>query len=352
MKKIALCFLFASGVCFSFAQSATHKVMKGETLYAIAKKYGVKVEQLVKVNKIGEDLKVKPGQVLTIPNAKTATAKPVATPVVKTEPASPNPAASKPAAKPLEVGNTVRNSSELSTENIITHEVKKGETAYSIARNYGIKVSTLRELNGLNDSLKVKVGQKILVRLPDQQAMYNKPVAPVITEKSDKSNPVAFTPPTDVVVEKKEPVKAAESVKEVVSETSGFSIEARDKAIKEQEKLASKPAEPVNPDDYEAVYNSYAATGKGRRIIRGLGSFLSADSPGNQFLALYNYAEVGAVVKITNLMSKKTIYVKVIGRVPATDAQNEIVLKVSAQAADVLKVSEEKFLVEVAAYNN
>ncbi|NPA57758.1 MAG: transglycosylase SLT domain-containing protein [Aquificae bacterium] len=43
-----------------------HKVKKGETLYRIAKKYGVSVDKLKKVNKIRGNL-IKPGMVLKIP---------------------------------------------------------------------------------------------------------------------------------------------------------------------------------------------------------------------------------------------------------------------------------------------
>ncbi|MBK3333055.1 transglycosylase SLT domain-containing protein [Persephonella atlantica] len=43
-----------------------HYVKKGETLYRIAKKYGVSVEEIVKMNKIRDNL-IKPGMVLKIP---------------------------------------------------------------------------------------------------------------------------------------------------------------------------------------------------------------------------------------------------------------------------------------------
>ncbi|MDQ7055299.1 MAG: transglycosylase SLT domain-containing protein [Persephonella sp.] len=43
-----------------------HYVKKGETLYRIAKRYGVTVEEIVKLNKIRDNL-IKPGMVLKIP---------------------------------------------------------------------------------------------------------------------------------------------------------------------------------------------------------------------------------------------------------------------------------------------
>lgn len=42
----------------------THKVTKGDTLYSIAQRYGVSVEQLCKINRIGKNKHIRPGQVL------------------------------------------------------------------------------------------------------------------------------------------------------------------------------------------------------------------------------------------------------------------------------------------------
>ena len=41
-----------------------HKVTKGETLFSIAKKHGMSVDQLCKVNRIGKKAKIRPGQIL------------------------------------------------------------------------------------------------------------------------------------------------------------------------------------------------------------------------------------------------------------------------------------------------
>ncbi len=41
-----------------------HKVAKGETLFSIAKKHGMTVDQLCKVNRLGKKTKIRPGQIL------------------------------------------------------------------------------------------------------------------------------------------------------------------------------------------------------------------------------------------------------------------------------------------------
>src|ERR671918_1500933 len=55
-------------------------------------------------------------------------------------------------------------SRETHSTQMVTHEVQRGETIFSIARRYGQKVRSLMELNGLTDS-RLRVGQKLMVIL-------------------------------------------------------------------------------------------------------------------------------------------------------------------------------------------
>ena len=48
-----------------------------------------------------------------------------------------------------------------------THTVQKGETLYSIIRQYGLTVNELRQLNGLNETSVLKVGQVLKVSAPE-----------------------------------------------------------------------------------------------------------------------------------------------------------------------------------------
>ena len=47
---------------------------------------------------------------------------------------------------------------------VVTHEVKKGETLFSIARHYSQEVKSLMELNGLT-SARLRIGQKLMILL-------------------------------------------------------------------------------------------------------------------------------------------------------------------------------------------
>jgi len=93
-----------------------YKVKKGDTLYRIARNYGVSVKQIKQANGLRVS-DIKPGDRIVVP---------------------------------------IRNN------NLITHKVRKGENLYRISRRYGVSVKDIRRLNNLSGSF-VKVGQKLKV---------------------------------------------------------------------------------------------------------------------------------------------------------------------------------------------
>lgn len=108
-----------------------HTVVSGETLYRISKDYGVTAEQIVQLNPGLSADNLKAGSVIRIPST----------------------------------GIPSKNSSGQTRE----HKVKKGETQWSIARDYGI---TVEELKAVNPEMSVegyqlKKGRKILIPAPN-----------------------------------------------------------------------------------------------------------------------------------------------------------------------------------------
>lgn len=104
-----------------------HTVEKGQTLFAIAKFYKIEVNDLVIENPEAID-GLKPGQVLKIPIQKKKAVK----------------------------------SEAVDTSNCIVHIVEKGQTLYSITKQYNVTDDVLKKINPelLNG---LKTGQKILI---------------------------------------------------------------------------------------------------------------------------------------------------------------------------------------------
>jgi membrane-bound lytic murein transglycosylase D len=101
-----------------------HTVAPGETLYAIAKRYQLNVNDLATWNNVNLSGGIKPGQVLTL------------IPKTVTEEAKPNEA--------------------------LLHTVKTSDTLYSIAREYGVTIKELMDWNQKKD-FNLTIGEKLRI---------------------------------------------------------------------------------------------------------------------------------------------------------------------------------------------
>jgi LysM repeat protein len=123
--------------------SRTYEIKAGDNLTRIAASQGVTVAELQFVNSARELAVLRPGQTINVPARKT----PVR-PIVVEPPASSAPRISAPASGK-------------------TYEVKKGDTATSIAKQFGVTVDELLKLNKVSDPKKLQLGQAL--KLPSKK---------------------------------------------------------------------------------------------------------------------------------------------------------------------------------------
>lgn len=102
----------------------TYTIKAGDTLYSIAKKYGVTVQDIVTANKLANANMIKVGQVIKIPGKTSA---------APTQPTT------------------------------VKYTVKAGDTVYSIAKKYGTTVQKIASANKLNAAYLIKVGQVLTI---------------------------------------------------------------------------------------------------------------------------------------------------------------------------------------------
>ncbi|NUM56684.1 MAG: LysM peptidoglycan-binding domain-containing protein [Candidatus Hydrogenedentes bacterium] len=130
-------------------EPATHVVAKGETLGVIARKYDVRVSDIKDSNNLTSST-IQIGDKLIIARASSGAA-PVpeksATGTTMADPPSEEP---KPAAKTVELDGV--------------YTVVSGDTLSGIAAKHKMKLSELRNANGLEADAPIKVGQKLKVR--------------------------------------------------------------------------------------------------------------------------------------------------------------------------------------------
>ena len=147
---------------------------RGDTVASVAARAGVDAGTLAAYNGLTPDATLRPDEIVALPSRVAEPAAPAApgggfspvsvapaAPVTTTAlapvaPTTPAPAAPAPIAAPAPAAIP-------SGVEPVRHQVMRGETAYSIARRYGVPVSTIAQWNGLGSSLSVRERQYLLV---------------------------------------------------------------------------------------------------------------------------------------------------------------------------------------------
>ena len=187
MKRLSLiCLLFALFGCESifFEQYKIinpkiykkdlqyYKVIKGDNLYSISKKFNIPIQKIIKSNKITSPFKIFPNQKIFLPRNKVYT-------------------------------------------------VKKGDTLYSISRKFKTDLFSLSVLNKLNNVNQIKVNQKILIPeyilKPKKIKQKEKPLQKIENKKIIKKRPLTNKVDSDFIW----PVKG-KILNRFGSETPGF----------------------------------------------------------------------------------------------------------------------------------
>jgi murein DD-endopeptidase MepM/ murein hydrolase activator NlpD len=137
-----------------FAQEQIHTLQKGETVYALAKKYGVKEDEILFLNGIEDARRIYVGQKIRIPS------------------------------KSIQV-----NPIPSSVPSFIEHKAVRGETLFGIARLYNVSVAQIRTANNLGEDYVLKIGDTL--RIPTTTAGTTSPVPSVASKPSGSAPPPA-----------------------------------------------------------------------------------------------------------------------------------------------------------------
>ena len=135
----------ASSEAGAAAVGGEYTVQAGDTLSAIARRFGLSVTDLIAANQLANPNTLHKGQVLNIPapGSRPAAATPAGVAAATPAPASP------------QAGGQAQKAYE--------HVVKLGETLYSIARRYGVPLDKLADANNITNPSLVRVGQRLTI---------------------------------------------------------------------------------------------------------------------------------------------------------------------------------------------
>lgn len=124
--------------------AVTHKVVAGDTVWDLSRKYGSPTSAIIKQNGLGKSAIIRVGQKLTIPGAVSASSN----------------TSTKKSDTPTKQTATVSTSKKTT---VGSHKVVSGDSVWNLARQYGSSVSAIVSANGLGKSAVIRVGQVLAI---------------------------------------------------------------------------------------------------------------------------------------------------------------------------------------------
>ena len=284
-----------------------HKVKKGETLYAIAKHYHCTVAELQSLN---------PGIGILKPGMKVRVKQRTKVPVKSTPVAAPqlNPIAARN--KEIAIATLPE-----VPENVTDHVVTKGQSLYSISKQYGVSIGEIKKINNLTSD-QLSINQKLWI--PNKQAA-SANVADIVANKpatTSTANSAGVDSASTSAVVATSAGNASAGVAQAMPNATGVSIkDSMNNQGGMPEQVVTK-LKTSNLKEYE------------KKVTAQIGyEGMKAD----RSWVMINKHKKGEVVAVINPVNKKMVYCTVIGELP--DKGNKHIA-VSQSVADRLGITE------------
>lgn len=200
--------------------------------------------------------------------------------------------------------NSSSNTTQNNGKRESTHVVQAKETLYSIASKYNMRVDDLRLLNNLKTSA-LSIGQTLKVLVNDEVSL-----KPEVVKNTQTGKP-------EVVRE--QITKPETKIKYLDSTDSNSGIEIPKNRYGITEKNEKGIAVWINDENLDAT-KSYA---------------------------LHKLAPVGTIVKITNPMTNRSVFAKVVGKYTENETTKDVIIVITKAASDALGALDKRFLVNI-----
>jgi peptidoglycan endopeptidase LytF len=336
-----------------------HQIVAKDTYYSVARRYGVNPKDLMSFN---DSKFLQIGVIIKVPTN---------TPFLGSSPASSNvrvPVSSS-SSSPIE---------EAVTGNLIEHAVAKKENLNMLAEKYGTTVNEIKRINNLR-SINLQIGQ--ILKIPSQNAPVE--ASDVVTSQPEKP-PVPIVTSIPKPVEEKKPIviinTPAPTNEEFIEHTVAgnetmYSIATKYKMTMDQLKAKNnltnnslnvgqkllikgqypvKPV-PVDPSSAQAIDTTnslkdpslrYPPSRYGLNQVDEKGTatwIVDPDLDPTKMLVLHRSAPIGTVMKITNPMSNRTTFAKVVGKFTENESTKDIIIVMTKAVADALGALDKRF---------
>lgn len=262
-----------------------HKLDPKDSYYSIGRRYNVKPGDIIKFN---NNASLRIGGVVKVPTDRSfvETMKPVLKKTVDTTPALPAPTTQQPAAQqPVQAATNTSGATQ-------QYKVSAGETLYAIAKRFNSTVEDITKLNNLT-STTVTAGQVLQVKSGTADVPPPVIARPVATR--DSTTPV--------------PVNGIDSAERKINPTRYGLFEKNEKGV----------ATWIDDTSLDA----------------------------NKKLVLHRTAPIGTVIKITNPMTSRTTFAKVVGRFSDNETTKDVILVMTKNVAESIGALDKRIHVTI-----
>lgn len=373
-----------------------HQVAAKDTYYSLGRRYNVSPKEIIAYN---ENKFLSIGVLIKVPT-NVPFSGPAATPAVKTATAK----HAEPVKQTVIVNKPAETTPEHGNSEFTEHAVQPKENLMMLARQYGTTVADIKRINELK-TINLKIGQ--ILKMPVKAGAETTSSTPIQTApvQTVQTKPVVTTPvptvhPAPIPVQEKKPeiVKKSETpvaksepatpVQQgtpdknqfvehtVASNETMYSIATRYNLTLDQLKAKNNlttnslyvgqkllingqypvknertsDSDPKDADTIESVKNPSlrlpaSRYGLSQMDEKGAGVWImDKDLDSSKMLVLHRTAPIGTIMKITNPMSNRSTFAKVVGKFTENESTKDVIIVVTKAVADALGALDKRFL--------
>ncbi len=237
--------------------------------------------------------------------------------------------------------------------NIFGHQLAKGQTMYSLAKFYGVKLEILYNFNtDFSNENPASSGSLVRVPIPDSAIVDWRLAWPrkVFT-------PVFYTvQPGDTFF------KIAKTYFGINPDTLKSRLYLKDTNVKIGQRLQvgwlstkgiPETMQAVNRNPLGLKMQALQQAFQGEKLVKvpkfqnGAAYWQREKKGSSDFFALHRTAPVGSIIQVTNPLKHKTVYAKVIAKIPDQAYGDDIIVVLSPSVAKLLGAKDPKFFVEL-----
>lgn len=254
----------------------------------------------------------------------------------------------------------------LNGKKVIIHKVDPKDSYYSIGRRYNATPRSVIEFNKnkpLHPGDEVKIPTDIDFEQPKKKNKINTLISNILPSKQEDITEYKVGPKETLYSIAKRFNTTVDEIKKLNNlKSDALAVGRIIKVRYGAKQKAEPPAQPVvgpvvnRPADSSTIDSSGNASDRlklpayryGLREVteRGVAAAIRDDGLDNsRMLALHRTAPVGTIIKITNPMTSKTTFAKVVGKISENATTRDAIIVVNKATADLIGAVDERFQV-------